>query len=72
MKASLAAAEARDPKGLYKKARAGQIQGFTGIDDPYEPPTHPEILLDTETLSPEQSAATVLEYLQTHGHLSSS
>src|SRR5437868_2671662 len=43
IKASLAAAEARDPKGLYQKARAGQIKNFTGIDDPYEPPTNAEI-----------------------------
>ena len=48
---SLEAAEKRDPKGLYKKARAGQIKGFTGIDDPYEAPEKAEIVIDTETTS---------------------
>jgi adenylylsulfate kinase len=43
--------EQRDPKGLYKKARAGQIKGFTGIDDPYEPPDKPELVLTTATMS---------------------
>src|SRR5271168_2773540 len=46
---SLAAAEQRDPKGLYKKARAGQLKNFTGIDDPYEAPDKPEILVETES-----------------------
>ena len=52
---SLEAAESRDPKGLYKKARAGEIKNFTGIDDPYEPPANPEIHLhsDRQTLSEE-------------------
>ena len=45
----LSVAEARDPKGLYKKARAGEIKGFTGIDDPYEEPTDPDLRLDTDT-----------------------
>src|ERR1700689_4258397 len=45
---SLSEAEKRDPKGLYKKARAGQLKGFTGIDDPYEAPEKPEILIETE------------------------
>jgi len=66
---SLAAAEKRDPKGLYKKARAGKISGFTGIDDPYEPPQSAEIVLDTERDSPEQSAARILEYLEQRGYL---
>src|SRR5208282_2494920 len=48
--------EQRDPKGLYKKARAGQLKGFTGIDDPYEPPQNPEILIETEKQSAEESA----------------
>lgn len=68
--ASLAAAEARDPKGLYKKARAGEIKGFTGIDDPYEPPANPEITLDTEKLSPQQAAETVVNWLAERGYLS--
>ena len=69
VKASLEAAEARDPKGLYKKARAGQIKGFTGIDDPYEPPTDPEILVDTEQTTPEESAKQILAYLEQGGYL---
>ena len=66
---SLAGAESRDPKGLYKKARAGQIKGFTGIDDPYEPPLQPEITLETEAAGPEVSAAQVVQYLESHGYL---
>ncbi|MCC6680812.1 MAG: adenylyl-sulfate kinase [Phycisphaeraceae bacterium] len=61
--------EQRDPKGLYKKARAGQIKGFTGIDDPYEEPTNPEILLPTHELSVEQSVALLLEELEKRGLL---
>src|SRR6476620_11838671 len=60
---SLEAAEQRDPKGLYKKARAGQIKGFTGIDDPYEAPEKAEIVIDTETTKPEQAAEKILTYL---------
>ena len=48
----LAEAEARDVKGLYKKARAGQLKNFTGIDSPYEAPAKPEIRIDTTKLSP--------------------
>ena len=48
--------EQRDPKGLYKKARAGEITGFTGIDDPYEAPEAPELTLDTTDMSPEEIA----------------
>jgi len=69
VKVSLEAAEQRDPKGLYKKARSGQITGFTGIDDPYEEPTSAEIVIDTQTSSPEQSAAQILGYLETGGYL---
>jgi adenylylsulfate kinase len=69
VKASLAAAEARDPKGLYKKARAGQIKGFTGIDDPYEAPTDPEIVVETEQLTAEQGAKQILAYLEQGGYL---
>src|ERR1700761_5218725 len=67
---SLAEAEKRDPKGLYKKARAGQIKGFTGIDDPYEAPTKPEILIETEKQSAEESAKQILAYLAKGGFLS--
>ena len=65
----LALAEERDPKGLYKKARAGQLKNFTGIDSPYEPPEHPEIRLDTSTLVPEQSAQAVVDFLEARGML---
>jgi adenylylsulfate kinase len=61
--------EQRDPKGLYKKARAGLISQFTGIDDPYEPPLQPEITLDASRVSPEQAAALLLDYLQHAGLL---
>jgi adenylylsulfate kinase len=63
VKASVAAAEIRDPKGLYKKARAGEIKGFTGIDDPYEEPERAEVVLETEKVSAEQSARQILDYL---------
>ena len=59
-------AEARDPKGLYKKARAGQIKGFTGIDDPYEAPDRPRrSSIETEQLTPEQvEPKQILAYLE--------
>ena len=63
VKASLAAAERRDPKGLYRKARAGEIKGFTGIDDPYEEPAEPEVVLDTERLAPDDAARAVIAFL---------
>ena len=69
VKVSLEAAEQRDPKGLYKKARAGQIKGFTGIDDPYEAPEKPEILIDTESTSAEAAAKQILAYLEQKGLL---
>jgi adenylylsulfate kinase len=53
--------ERRDVKGLYARARRGEIRNFTGIDDPYEPPEHPEMTLDTRALSVEQCVAQVLE-----------
>jgi adenylylsulfate kinase len=53
--------ERRDVKGLYARARRGEIKNFTGIDDPYEPPEHPELTLDTRVLSVEQCVALVLE-----------
>ncbi len=59
----LAEAEARDVKGLYKKARAGQLKNFTGIDSPYEAPSHPEVRIDTTRLSPEQAADLIVEAL---------
>ncbi|GIW73553.1 MAG: adenylyl-sulfate kinase [Phycisphaerales bacterium] len=56
--------EKRDPKGLYKKARAGQIKGFTGIDDPYEAPTRPELVLKTAGRPVEDCVREVLAYLE--------
>jgi len=56
--------EQRDPKGLYRKARAGEIQGFTGINDPYEPPERPEIRLRGGAQSPDDLADAVLAYLR--------
>jgi len=64
----LAVAEERDPKGLYKKARAGEIKGFTGIDDPYEEPKNAEILLPTHELSVEESVQVILDYLDANGY----
>jgi len=59
----LAQAEARDVKGLYKKARAGQLKNFTGIDSPYEPPEQPELHIDTTTLTLEEAADAVVATL---------
>lgn len=58
---------ARDPKGLYAKARAGQIRNFTGIDSPYEPPEAPELLLRTADRTPEACAEEVLAALRARG-----
>ncbi|MFA9412089.1 MAG: adenylyl-sulfate kinase [Deltaproteobacteria bacterium] len=55
--------EARDPKGLYKKARAGEISNFTGLDAPYEVPENPEVHLETANLSVDEAAAQVIRYL---------
>ncbi|KCZ57042.1 adenylylsulfate kinase [Hyphomonas beringensis] len=60
-------AEKRDVKGLYKKARAGEIKNFTGIDSPYEPPQNPEITIDTVNHTPEEAAQTILDYLKEKG-----
>lgn len=60
---SLAEAEKRDPKGLYKKARAGEIKNFTGIDDPYEKPKNPELHLHTDQTSLEAEVEEILNYL---------
>jgi adenylylsulfate kinase len=67
--APLEVCEARDPKGLYKKARAGELKGFTGIDDPYEPPECPEMVLDAADKSPETLADEVIAYLRSSGRL---
>lgn len=62
-------AESRDPKGLYKKARVGEIKGFTGIDDPYEEPSQPELHLRTDQLSIEESVQKLLDLLDERGLL---
>ncbi|MBL4883803.1 MAG: adenylyl-sulfate kinase [Planctomycetaceae bacterium] len=67
--ASLETCEARDPKGLYKKARAGEIKGFTGIDDPYEEPTKAELVLDADNKSIDDLAQEVVAYLESNGYL---
>ena len=59
--------EGRDTKGLYAKARRGEIKDFTGIDDPYEPPDNPEIRLDTVTYTPEDNARLILQRLIQRG-----
>ena len=64
-------AENRDPKGLYKKALAGEITGFTGVDDPYEVPENPELVVDTMIESPEESLQTVLTRLKELGRIES-
>ncbi|MFO0836034.1 MAG: adenylyl-sulfate kinase [Phycisphaerales bacterium] len=61
--------EQRDPKGLYKKARAGELKGFTGIDDPYEAPANPELVLKPATMSVDQCVAACMELLKAKGVL---
>lgn len=65
---SLEECEARDVKGLYAKARAGEIPEFTGVSDPYEAPARPEIRVETSGRSPEESAAEVMVWLHDHGY----
>jgi len=65
--APLAECENRDVKGMYKKARAGEIKEFTGISDPYEAPPNPELVLKTAEETAEESANKVIAYLETHG-----
>jgi adenylyl-sulfate kinase len=66
---SLEDCEARDVKGLYAKARSGEIPEFTGVSDPYEPPVSPELTLETAGRTPEESAGEVLAWLEGHGLL---
>jgi len=61
--------EKRDVKGLYAKARRGEIKGFTGIDDPYEAPIAPEVRLETTNQTPEQAAAKIIECMIEKGYL---
>lgn len=67
--ASVETCEARDPKGLYKKARAGEIKGFTGIDDPYEAPEKPELVLDSNSKGIDELAQEVVAFLDKNGYL---
>jgi len=67
--APLEVCEVRDPKGLYKKARAGELKGFTGIDDPYEPPLKPEIRLDAAANPPDVLANQVVDWLRAAGKI---
>jgi sulfate adenylyltransferase len=65
----LAVCEQRDPKGLYARARAGTLPGFTGISDPYEPPADAELVLDTTSITAGQAAAAILRHLRREGYL---
>ena len=66
-KASLETCETRDVKGLYKRARAGEITNYTGIDSPYEVPENPELTIDTDNQSLEGSVSTILSFLKSNG-----
>ena len=68
VKTSLAEAEKRDVKGLYAKARSGQLKNFTGIDSPYEEPRNPEIIVDTEKFTAEECAEQIIYYLLEKGY----
>jgi len=65
----LAVVVERDVKGLYARARAGEVRELTGLDDPYEPPLSPELTLQTTDTTPEANARLVIEYLEGHGYL---
>lgn len=69
VKASLETCEQRDPKGLYKKARLGEIKGFTGIDAPYEEPNQAEIIIDSDQLSIEASVEVIIDYLKEFNYI---
>ena len=66
-KASLETCETRDVKGLYKRARAGEIKNYTGIDSPYEVPKNPELIIDTDNQSLEESVFTIFNFLELNG-----
>ena len=68
--ATVETCEGRDPKGLYQKAREGEIPEFTGISAPYEAPDNPELVLETGSLTVEESVARIIEYLEEKGYLS--
>lgn len=69
VRCSLEQCEKRDVKGLYQKARRGEIEQFTGISDPYEEPEHPEITIDTETMTKEEAATHIVKELERQGFL---
>lgn len=69
VKAAVETCIRRDVKGLYKKALAGEIQGFTGVDDPYEPPENPELTIVTDSETPQESAGRILRKLEELGYL---
>ena len=69
MSTPLGTCENRDRKGLYKKARQGILKGFTGIDDPYEPPSNPDIVLDTTNTTVKDCLAHVINTLKERGYL---
>ena len=68
-KASLATCEMRDAKGLYKKARAGEIKSYTGIGSPYEVPEKPELVVETDTLNLNDSVDVVISFLKLRGKI---
>jgi len=70
VKCSLQKCEERDVKGMYKKARAGEIKNFTGLDDPYEAPQNPDLVVDAEKQSPDESAQTIIDFLKSKNLLS--
>jgi adenylylsulfate kinase len=69
VQASLEACRARDPKGLYRKAAAGQITDLTGVAAPYEAPLSPDVTVDTERLSVADSLTSILRFLEQHGYI---
>lgn len=66
---SIEACIERDVKGMYKKALAGEIKGFTGVDDPFDEPTDSEVVVDTDKETPEESAAKIIQYLRDNGFM---
>lgn len=69
VKCPLVECEKRDPKGIYKKARTGTVQEFTGISSPYEEPEKPELVLETDKISLDQCIDNLLEYLSKHNYI---
>ncbi|MEK6268962.1 MAG: adenylyl-sulfate kinase [Planococcus sp. (in: firmicutes)] len=69
VKCGVETCENRDPKGLYKKARAGEIKGFTGIDAPYEEPVNPDITIETDKQTVDESVQVIIDYLKKAGYL---